>query len=43
MDPTSRRWKVAKAVMPGSFFRNWVRDLLDALPEAVRKEAPTAR
>ena len=38
MDPTSTRWKVAKAVMPRRFFRNWLGDLLDALPEAVRRK-----
>jgi uncharacterized protein YndB with AHSA1/START domain len=38
MDPTSKRWKVAKAVMPRRFFQNWLGDLLDALPEAVRKK-----
>jgi len=43
MEPTDTRWKVAKAVMPRRFFRNWIRDLLDALPEAVRKKAPAAR
>jgi hypothetical protein len=43
MEPTDTRWKVAKAVMPRRFFRSWIRDLLDALPEAVRKKAPAAR
>jgi uncharacterized protein YndB with AHSA1/START domain len=43
MDPTNRRWKIAKAVMPRAMFRSWVRDLLDALPEAVRKKARAAR
>ena len=38
MDPKSRRWRVAKAVMPRRFFQSWLRDLLDALPEAVRKK-----
>jgi hypothetical protein len=38
MDPKSRRWKVAKAVMPGRFFQGWLGDLLDALPVAVRRK-----
>jgi len=42
MDPTNRRWRLAKAVMPPRFMKGWIRDLLDALPEAVRRKSPTA-
>jgi uncharacterized protein YndB with AHSA1/START domain len=40
MDPTNRRWRLAKAVMPPRFMKSWIRDLLDALPDAVRRKAP---
>jgi hypothetical protein len=41
MDPTNRRWRLAKAVMPGRFIQSWLGDLLDALPQVVRKQERT--
>lgn len=36
MLPTRPRWRVAKAAA-GPFFRRWIRDLLEALPDAVAR------
>jgi hypothetical protein len=35
MEPTKRRWRVAKAAMPDRWIQGWLRDLLDALPRVV--------
>ena len=34
MDPTRLRWRLVKATS-GSFFKGWILDVLDALPEEV--------
>jgi polyketide cyclase/dehydrase/lipid transport protein len=42
MDPTTLRWRVMKAVS-GSFLKDWIVKVLDALPKEVVARRPAAR
>jgi uncharacterized protein YndB with AHSA1/START domain len=42
MDPTTLRWRVMKAVS-GSFLKDWIVKVLDALPKEVLARRPAAR